>query len=344
MQIEFTPCAVSHLPGWGSDDLLDIKDVFSQTLEAYSGASKHGALWRATLEKFQKEEDLRLGIETFFSAYRVQDARTDDSLFTGYFEPTLAARRIPDTTFRYPIYGRPKGLVMIEDLGVFRPELAGQRIAGFVEEGALGPCASRAAIEAGALSGKSLEIAWVSDPVDLYFAHVQGSMRLNFPDGWTRLGYDGTNGHAYASLGKYLIEKGFLKKEGLSMDDMKAWLRANPALAQESFLCNPSYVFFKDQGDTSGPVGRFGLPLAPLRSLAVDPRVIPLGLPLWVSIQDLKMNRLVMAHDVGGAIKGAVRGDLFWGSGEEAGHAAGKTASPGFLYILLPKQLEPKDL
>jgi len=215
-----------------------------------------------------------------------------------------------------------------------------------VVSGNLKPYEDRKAIVEGALDPRNLEIVWVDDPVDAFFLQIQGSGRVTLEDGRVmRLGYAGQNGHPYVAIGRELIARGALTRETVSMQSIRAWLAANPAEAAALMNANPSYVFFRElPGD--GPVGAQGAALTPLRSLAVDRRFVPLGTPVWLDAEHpdpgtARLRRLVVAQDVGGAIRGPVRGDLFWGHGDAAADLAGRMKSPGRYYLLLPKGLIP---
>jgi membrane-bound lytic murein transglycosylase A len=233
------------------------------------------------------------------------------------------------------------------------PELKGKHISGRVAGDQLVPYHDRAAITTkAALAGQNLELFWTDDPVAAFFLEIQGSGQLVLPDGHrARVGYAGQNGRTYRAIGKDLVEAGAIPKEGVSLQAIRDWLRANPDAAAEMMSRNPSYVFFRElrgvaEGD--GPLGAQGVPLTPGRSLAVDRRFLPLGVPLWLETvvpvmdgPDAEFRHLVIAQDTGGAIKGPVRGDLFWGAGPEAEHGAGHMQSRGGYFALLPRSLAP---
>ena len=221
---------------------------------------------------------------------------------------------------------------------------------GRVVDGALEPLPKRAAIDQGALDGEAPVIAWVDDPIDAFFLHVQGAGRIALAGGGVlRVGYAGSNGHAYASIGRALVERGALALEDVTLQSIRAWLAANPGAAADVLALNPSYVFFRKfdgaMDDSKGPIGTQGVPLTPGRSLAVDRRFLPLGAPLWLDIMapatdeaapDRRLRRLVIAQDTGGAIRGPLRGDLFWGFGRQAESVAGRMKHSGAYYLLLP--------
>lgn len=261
--------------------------------------------------------------------------------FTAYFEPSYPASEAETTEFSAPVLARPDDLITV-DLGAFREDLAGDRIAGAVADGALKPYPDHAAINAGALDGKTEVLAWMR-PTDLLFLQIQGSGRLTVGDRDIRVGYDGHNGWKYVAVGKTLIEQGALSRETVSMQTIKGWLAAAPeAEARRVRESNPSYIFFRrldDLPDPSlGPLGADGAQLTPMISLAVDPRFTPFGAPVWVAIDgDEPIRRLMIAQDRGGAIKGPVRGDLYAGSGDAAGDFAGAFNRMGTMTVLLPK-------
>lgn len=271
-----------------------------------------------------------------------------EGLFTGYFEPELRGSLRRDGRYSVPLYGRPADLVSV-DLGQFRDSLRGQRIAGRVDDGVLRPYATRAEIEAGAISGRAAEIVWVDDPIDAFFLHVQGSGRIVLDSGEVlRVGYAAQNGHVYVPIGRELIARGALAREDVSMQSIRAWLLANPAEAERVMNQNPSYVFFRTL-DGEGPLGSQGVVLTPGRSLAVDRTHLALGVPIWLDAEDpldpnARVRRLMVAQDTGGAIRGPVRGDVFWGHGADAAERAGRMRSSGRYWLLLPREVSAARL
>jgi membrane-bound lytic murein transglycosylase A len=269
-------------------------------------------------------------------------------LFTGYYEPELSGSRKPKGRFRTPLYSRPSDLVSV-DLGTFRPALKGERIAGRVDGAKLVPYATRADIVGHGLKGRSKIVVYVDDPVGAFFLQIQGSGRVRFKDGKVvRVAYDGQNGHPYTAVGRILVDRGEIAREQLSMQSIRAWLDANPAKARELMNENASFVFFKELPIADarlGADGAQGVALTPEASLAVDLRFHGLGAPMWIDAnapsEDAATNtpfqRLVVAQDTGGAIRGPVRGDVYWGAGAKAEAIAGRMAHKGKLYVLLPK-------
>ena len=279
--------------------------------------------------------------ENWFSAYQVTDRGNPDGLFTGYYEPLLHGSLKKTPRYSVPLYKKPKDLVTVQ-LGAFNTAFKGQQIIGRVRANMLVPYAKRAEIERGALSGRGLELVWVDNPVDAFFLQIQGSGLVRLPRGdFLRVGYAGKNGQPYFAIGRDLVARGALTKENVSLQTIRSWLDSNPAEAQAVMNKNSSYVFFRAIKG-SGPIGAQGVPLTAGHSLAVDRRHIPLGAPLWLDttdplMPDAPLRRLVIAQDTGGAIKGVVRGDLFWGSGDRARNGAGKMKQTGRFYIFLPR-------
>ncbi|MGE3932843.1 MAG: murein transglycosylase A [Rhodospirillaceae bacterium] len=282
----------------------------------------------------------RAFFERWFLPWRIDGG---DGLFTGYYEPEVQGALAPDARFAVPLYRRPQEHVAVE-LGRFRESWRGERTAGRVSDGRLEPLPTRAQIDAGAYAGRGLEIAWLDDAADAFFLQIQGSGRVRLPDGTVRrLGYDGANGHPYTAIGRVLVERGTMPLEQVTMQSIRAWLAANPAEAGGLMARNASYVFFRWL-DGDGPLGSQQTALVPGRSLAVDPRFVPLGAPVWIDTQDplapgAPLRRLTVAQDTGGAIRGPVRGDVFFGAGPRAAEAAGRLRAPGRAWILLPRGL-----
>ncbi|MEK7266582.1 MAG: MltA domain-containing protein [Pseudomonadota bacterium] len=271
--------------------------------------------------------------------------------FTGYFEPFYEASPERTAVYSAPVYARPEDLVTV-DLGRFRPELTGQRVAGRLNGGVLDPYPDHAAINAGAIVGRARVLAWMR-PTDLFFLQIQGSGRLSLPSGEVRVGYDGANGRQYTAIGRTLIDKGALTRDAVSMKSIRDWLSAaTDSEARKVRETNQSFVFFRildalpDQN--LGPPGAEGAQLTPGRSLAIDPAYVAYGAPVWISIDGQPdknkepVRRLLIAQDTGGAIKGPVRGDIFVGSGPLAGDVAGGFNELGEMYVLLPTKIAEK--
>ena len=275
-------------------------------------------------------------------------ASTGKVLFTGYFLPTYQASLVKNKVFRFPIYRRPDDLITI-DLSLFRKRFGRQTIIGRVQGHTVIPYYSREDIDLkGVLEGKNLEIAWLKDPVDVLFLQIQGSGRLVFPDGTTFcVGYSASNGHPYRSIGRYMMERGYIDRKEVSMQKIREFLHNHPHLVQKILLHNPSYVFFRILDN--GPVGSIGVPLTPCRSIALDARLFPMGALGYICCKKpvldsqgniekwIPFSRFVLNQDTGGAIKGAGRADIFWGTGHYAEIAAGHMRHEGDLYLLVKK-------
>jgi membrane-bound lytic murein transglycosylase A len=280
--------------------------------------------------------------EQNFRPYAV--ANPDNSLdgtITGYYEPVIKGDRKSGSRACYPVYGAPDDLITVDMASVY-PELKGLRLRGRLEGNKLVPYYSRAEIEHG--NGfEAQPIAWAEDPVELFFLQIQGSGVIELPSGERmHVGYADQNGHPYRSIGRVLVERGELKLEDASMQSIKAWGQKNPDKLPELLASNPSYVFFRElPSELSGPLGSLGVPLTAGRSIAIDPKFIPLGAPVFLStthpLSNQALDRLVMAQDTGGAILGPVRADIFWGLGPDAGELAGRMKQKGRLWVLLPK-------
>ena len=268
-------------------------------------------------------------------------------LFTGYFEPIYDAGLTPDEIFRYPLYKKPEDMITA-DLSLFNEEFKGRKIAGRIEGKKFLPYFSREQIEGGALKGKDLELAWLKSPVDVAFLHIQGSGQLRLRDGSTlNVGYSAANGRNYQSIGRYMLNKGLLTREEMSMQAIRRYLLEHPDQVHEILNYNPSYIFFKPL--STGPVGNIGVPLTPGRSLALDSKRFPKGALAFISCWKPTLNprgeisewhrfsRFVLNQDTGSAIKGPGRADIFWGNGPYAETVAGHLKHEGELYILIKK-------
>ena len=230
---------------------------------------------------------------------------------------------------------------MVVDLGTVSPETRGLRLRGRLDGRRLVPYWSRGEIDARGSALAAPVIAWSADPVELFFLQIQGSGQVQLDNGERlRVGYADQNGHPYRSLGRHLVERNELLLEQASMQGIKAWAAANPAKLQDALSQNPSYVFFRELPTSDGPIGALSVPLHAERSLAVDRRFIPLGAPVYLAttfpLSEQPLERLMAAHDTGGAIRGVVRGDFFWGTGPDAGSQAGRMRQQGRLWLLWP--------
>lgn len=277
-----------------------------------------------------------------FTVFRVSSAEGQaEGMLTGYYEPLLQGSMTQTPRFRYPVYGTPKDLLTV-DLTALYPTLKGNRIRGRLEGRRVVPYLTRSEIDAGKLPADTPILAWVEDPVELFFLHVQGSGRIQLAQGGQlRLGYAEQNGHPYVSIGRELVQRGEMTAASASMQGIKQWAQRNPDRVSALLGSNPSYVFFKTMPDSNaGPLGSLGVPLTAGYSIAVDPQSIPLGAPVLLSTRlpgsDAPVWRLVLAQDTGGAIRGTVRADLFTGFGEAAGELAGKMRQPLRYWVIWP--------
>ena len=324
------------MPGWGEDAL-------SQAIPPFlAGCRPAGYAPALCAEAAALPPGDDAAARAFFDRHFTLRA-AGQGLMTGYYEPELRGAETPSPAYPAALRGRPADLVEV-DLGRFAEDLKGRRTAGRVVEGRLVPYPDRAAIEAGGSPAPVL--LWAADPAEKFFLQIQGSGRVLLPDGRVRrLGYAAQNGQRYVPIGRLLADRGEIPREQVSMQSILAWLRAaGPERAAALMAENPSYVFFRESpaDPEQGPRGSQGVPLTPLRSIAVDRTEIPLGRPVWIVTKHpatgAPIRRLVLAQDTGGAIKGPARADLFWGWGAEAGEAAGLMKEPAELFVLEPRQ------
>lgn len=336
----------SDLPGWADDTL-------SPTFQAFLSqcpSLQRQAMWRAACSSatgINSADDaaIRAWFEAQLRPWQLVNPDGNRSgLITGYYEPILRGSRTRKAPYTTPVFGVPEDLIVV-DLGELYPELKHMRLRGRIEGRKLVPYYSRAEWSAQEVAHPPM--LWVDDPIDFFFMQIQGSGQIELSDGSRiRLNYADQNGHPYRSIGRWLIDKGELKAEQASMQGIKNWARANPKRLQELLNQNPSLVFFRElKAEGSGPQGAMGLPLTPERSIAVDPRTTPLGAPVWLATtqpnSDQPLQRLMLAQDTGGAIRGPVRADFYWGSGPTAGNQAGKMKQNGRMWLLLPKDHTP---
>ena len=378
--LTLTPVAFSALPGWAEDDqsaalpaLRKSCAYFARQADATrlqpapteSQAPGIGGLvgdWRGVCAAAAQVPDgdraaARSFFEREFKPFKAANNADTQGLFTGYYEAELRGARQPSARYNVPLYKVPGDLVAV-DLAEFSSEFSGRTIAGKVVQGKLRPYDDRATIEKGSLKGKNLELIWVDDAVDAFFLHIQGSGRVQMADGTvTRVGYAGKNGQPYVAIGRELVARGVMKPEQVSMQSLRAWLKANPREAEGLMNANRSYVFFtetKGAGPNEGPIGAQTVALTPGRSLAVDRKFLPLGLPVWLdashpdggassSSGEARIRRLFVAQDTGGAIRGPVRGDVFFGWGEQAAAKAGMMRDRGEYYLLLPNAVAARN-
>ena len=331
------------LPGWREDDPSRAWPAFLSSCRVLGRQDA----WRGICEAAGKlarpdRESVRSFFETFLTPFQATKADGgEEGLITGYYEPLLRGSRTRTERYRYPVYGLPDDLLIVDLTGVY-PELKGMRLRGRLEGRRVVPYFDREAIEDGRALLDGKEIAWVDDAIELFFLQIQGSGRIAFEDGEVLpVGYADQNGYPYRSIGRLLVARGELPLEKASMQGIQAWARANPEKVTELLNHNASYVFFRElPPGLPGPLGALGVPLTPRRSLAIDPALIPLGAPVFIAttwpLTDKPLNRLMVAQDTGGAIRGPVRADFFWGFGSDAAREAGRMRQALRMWVLAP--------
>ncbi len=340
--------AFADLPGWSASPQSPALSAFQRSCTALAkkpdgeAMGRYGgtaADWRSVCAAAgrTKPEAARAFFEQAFTPMEVSAGRVKEGRFTGYYEPEISGSHSRHGAFQTPVYGSPGDLITV-DLGAFRPALAGEKIAGLVRDGKLLPYAARAQIAANGLPQAPI-LFYASDPIALFFLHIQGSGRVVFEDGsQARVAYAAQNGQPYTAIGKTLIARG-VPKDGMSLQVIRAWLKSHPGEAEAVMNADASYVFFglEPLGDaTLGAKGAQGVPLTPLASLAVDPRLHGLGIPVYVA-GPYPLGHLFVAQDIGGAIRGPLRGDVYFGYGPKAEANAGTMNQMGRFYALLPK-------
>ncbi|MEM0908223.1 MAG: MltA domain-containing protein [Pseudomonadota bacterium] len=330
----------STLPGWGEEEAQALLFGVRRHFAPHIRSRPHQAPFLEPLEELltrSGSSTAQQSVEAHFVPIKVPTS----GFVTAYYEPIIAASWTPGNGFETPLYRRPDDLVRVAP----RADLPGDGTWGRrCTTGAVVPYYDRIAIEAGALRGRGLELAYMADPVDAFFAQVQGSARLRFPDGRTvRVGYHGKSGHAYTAIGRVLIDRGVLPEGGATMATIREALASDPQLVAPTLRANRSFVFFRereDEGDGFGPVAAAGLPLIPWRSLAVDRAHIGLGTPVFVETTlptTGPFHKVMIAEDTGSAIVGPARGDLFIGSGDAAGAIAGDVKQSATFTLILPR-------
>lgn len=350
------PVAFAQLPGWGDDTLVGAWPAFATGCAALVAQAATTAIWRepcaaAVAIDPRDAAAVRTFFERHFTAYQALTPDGEDTgLVTGYYEPLLNGSRTRSEQYRYPLYAPPDDLLTI-DLTELYPELKDKRLRGRVEGRRVVPYWPRADIEARKppLAGK--ELVFVDDAVEAFFLQIQGSGRVRLAEGGVmRVGYADQNGQPFRSVARVLIDRGELSPDGASMQAIKEWARQHPDALPELLDQNPSYVFFREvtpdpAATIDGPLGTLGVPLAAGRAIAVDPRSIPLGAPVFLAttwpLSNRPLNRLVLAQDTGGAIRGPLRVDFFWGFGEDAARQAGRMKQLTRLWLLWPKDAPP---
>jgi membrane-bound lytic murein transglycosylase A len=337
------PATFADLPGWRDDDLAGVWDAFRRSCRSL----RFREPWRAACEFAEPlvapdAEAIRAYFEASFVPYRVANPEgTIEGMVTGYYEPRLRGSRERRASYLHPLYAPPDDLLVI-DLAAVAPETKHLRLRGRVDGRRVIPYYSRAEIENGTAPVAGKEIVYVDDAIEAFFLQIQGSGRVQLESGEElRIGYADQNGHPYQSIGRWLVDKGELTLGQASMQGIQAWARANPSRVVELLNQNPSYVFFRELPPSpGGPPGAQGVALTAERSIAIDPRFIPLGAPVYLATthphSSVPLERLMVAQDTGGAIRGAVRADFFWGTGPDAGLLAGRMRQQGEMWVLLP--------
>jgi len=330
--LRLQPVSFTEIPGWEEDEQSAALAAFRQSCRRILALAPSAALppaglagrsqdWQTACRQAGRlpandEGAARRFFEDAFRAYALSDAGGSQGFFTGYYLPLVAGSRTPMPGYQAPLYRPPA------DPGAY----------------------SRAEIDAGALAGKRLELVWLASPIDAFFVSVQGSAEVALPDGRSmRIGVAATNGRGYVAIGRILIDRGEIPAEQMSLQTLRAWLLAHPSEAQGLMEQNPRYVFFRELPGAD-PIGSQGVPLTAGRSLAVDAAFLPLGAPIFIETtdgRDAALRRLMVAQDTGGAIKGPLRADVYWGGGPQSEALAGPMKSPGRLFLLLPKTVQP---
>lgn len=361
---QMEPATWDKMEGWAEDDHTAAFDTFMQSCKAIlkSGALQRaqrpllGALYnvcqRGEEQKPKNLEEARAFFEKNFRPVSIAPIGEKDGFLTGYYEPIVDGTREPKDAFTYPLYRKPGGLLsggkMLRAAAfgtrkAKKGKRAARRLASFYD---------RAAIEDGALAGRKLEICYLKDPVDAFFIHIQGSVRVRLDDGsMMRLNYDAQNGHKYTAVGRFLIDRKIYTREEMSMEKIREWMNANPDEGKELRRLNKSYVFFRETGlaDNEEAVGAQGVSLTPWRSIAVDRNLHVYGTPIFISAMlpidseesTTPFRRLMVAQDTGGAIIGPARADIYLGAGAEAGVISGRFKNPGRFTMLFPNEIDP---
>ena len=355
-QIVLQPANFSDFNGWKDDDLSDLIPAFEKSCEKIS-KQKSEFLYNATIKiptaeyqhictlfldkNIKTSRQFKNFLKDNFSPWAVMENGSTEGRFTSYYQTKIRVSETKDDVYKYPVFGKPDDLIAVE-LQKFSADLPPKRLMGRVQNGELVPYYTRAEIENNpAISENYPVLLWGDNPVDIYFMHIQGSALAELPDGRSlSLSYAGNNGQSFKGIGSILLENNKLEKGKASMSDVKIWLENNYEEAKEYMNQNNRYVFYHIS-DNIGMLGSQGVVLTPQRSLAVDKEIIPFGSILWLETKgpdNEPLNKAVIAQDTGEAIKGAVRGDYFWGYGDEALKASGKMSSAGRYYILIPKK------
>lgn len=352
--LQFEAAGWAQLPGWDADALAQawpalLASCATTRMDVAFAATCARAAALADPDEAAVRAFLEQALRPWRLVWHEAGQVRDEGLVTGYYEPVLRGARRRGGAYQWPLYGVPPDLLTV-DLGALYPALAGERVRGRLVDGRVVPYPSRAELADGRLLAGH-ELLWADDPVDAFFLQVQGSGRVQLAEGGTvRLAYADVNGQPYRAIGRYLVEQGEFEREAVNAPALRRWLRDNPARRDEVLGSNPSVVFFREEpiaDPTQGPRGALGVALLAGRSVAVDPRWVPLGAPLFLDtthpLQARPLRRLVLAQDTGGAIRGALRADLFFGLGDKAGDEAGHMQRQGRLWLLWPAGADPAN-
>ncbi len=354
---QFSRAQFSSLPVSSEADWENARKAFRNSCSSRSFAS--AAVWKNACAAAAATGSASQFFTRNFTLWQVMSVQsvdgtpiesTDTGLMTGYYEPELQASAVRSAAYPWPVLATPSDLIEV-DLASLYPELKGKRVRGKLSGRKLIPYDDRSAIDRRTDLYPNA-IAWLADPVDQLFLQIQGSGRLRIKGkGTVRVSYDNQNGHPYKAVANWLIREKQMTASEASMQSIRAWAKANPARVPELLASNPSYVFFKKAPVSdlaAGPRGAQGVPLTPGASVAVDRRYWKMGAPFFVSIRqnqpDLAFSRPVIAQDTGGAIRGVIRFDYFWGSGDAAGEAAGRQKSEARAWLLVPNGRQPEEL
>lgn len=337
----YQPAQWNELPGWPGEQLVAGWPAWLQSCKRLGKRAEWQPLCEASMAIAADDAAAQQAFfESRFAPWRIETSEGEQTgLITGYYEALLTGSLSP-APGRVPLYAVPDDLLVV-DMATLYPALKGQRVRGRLEGRTVKPYWSRADIAAGQLNGKGRVLAWADSAMDAFVLEIQGSGRVQLEDGTLlRLGYADQNGHPYRAVGKWLVEQGELTREEVTMQSIRTWAESHPERLQELLNANPSVVFFRVLDNTDGPIGALNLPLTNGASIAVDPKFIPLGSPVFLSTtrpdNEQPLQRLVHAQDTGGAIRGPVRADYFWGFGHEAAELAGLTKQKGSLWLLWP--------
>lgn len=340
-QTKYQPVSWQDLPGWPGNEMLASFKAWKSGCVRLKNQVVWSPVCAEAMQLAEDETAIRSFLESRLQPLQIQNANgTTDGLITGYYEPIYRGSLTQTGMARYPLYGVPKNLITVALDDVY-PELKGKRLRGKLIGQKLVAYPDRAEITRKGVDAPIL--AWLNDPLDVQFMQVQGSGRVRLDNGnELRLGYADQNGRPYSPIGRWLVQQGEIPASEVSMQSIRAWAASHPDKIEPLLDSNPSYVFFRTlPASNGGPIGSLNIPLTAEYSIAVDPATIPLGSPVFLATtrpdNQTPVQKLVAAQDTGGAIKGQVRADYFWGTGPDAGELAGKMKQPGKLWLLWPK-------